>query len=505
MACAPKKIDSNVTGLRYAEEECIGELPTTPVWRGLDPNSYNDFGGNFTKVARATINTKRSRFKGTLTDLDASGGFNIDVTQNNVQGLMQGFMYDRFAEKGLRNPSAVTATAYTVTTGTTAFRVGSLVWASGFTNPANNGLKVATAVTVTAVTCAGLVAEAAPPADAKIVNVGQEFASGDATLTQGVGALPVLGSAAVNLTQLGLVPGEFIFIGGDAVVTQFGTLDNNGWARVRSVAAAAVTLDKTERTIVTDAGAAKTIRVFYGRVLKNKEGSGITRTSYQLERSLGNQTGAGPDQAEYLVGSVPNELTLVVDTANKVNMDLAFMSTDYQTVEPGFMKAGTRPAFASGSAFNTSTHFSRIKMGLVSPTVSNVTALFAYVTEMRLTIKNNNSANKAIGTLGAFDMSAGTFEVGGSVTAYFQNVTALQALRNNSDVTFDVVAVKDNAGFAFDLPLLTLGDGRLNVELNTAVTIPLALEAADAGEVASTLGHTLMVSFFDYLPDLAEG
>ena len=52
--------------------------------------------------------------------------------------------------------------------------------------------------------------------------------------------------------------------------------------------------------------------------------------------------------------------------------------------------------------------------------------------------------------------------------------------------------------------LLALDDGRLNVELNQAVTIPLGLMAADGADVHPNLSHTVMFSFYDYLPDAAE-
>jgi len=202
---------------------------------------------------------------------------------------------------------------------------------------------------------------------------------------------------------------------------------------------------------------------------------------------------------------VPNEMTMSIDTADKIMVDMGFMGINYETNNAATgLKTGTRPSLGTGKAFNTSTHVTRIRMGLTSDVDEYVDALFAYVTEVRLSINNNLTINKAVGTLGGFEVTSGTFEVGGNITAYFQNTSALEALRANSDVTLDVCVVKDNAGFSFDLPLLSLDDGRLNVELNQAVTIPLGLMAADGEDVNSNLAHTIVMSFYDYLPDAAE-
>jgi hypothetical protein len=154
--------------------------------------------------------------------------------------------------------------------------------------------------------------------------------------------------------------------------------------------------------------------------------------------------------------------------------------------------------------FNTSSDFSRIKIASVSATSEAPVALASYITEATITVNNNVSPNKAVGTLGAFDLTAGIFQVGGSVTAYFNNTSAIASVRNNADITIDMAIVKDNAGIVIDIPLITLGDGRLNVEANEPITIPLNMEAADASDVYTGFTHTLMWTWFGFLPDAAE-
>ncbi len=204
--------------------------------------------------------------------------------------------------------------------------------------------------------------------------------------------------------------------------------------------------------------------------------------------------------SEYLVGAVPNELSLQIRQADKVTVDLSFVATDNEQRDGSVgVKSGTRPDLVDAPAFNTSSDFSRIKMHLLTAGNSNPTALFAFLTELTLTINNNVSPNKAVAVLGAFDVSAGTFQVSGNVTAYFADIAAVQAVRNNSDVTLDFALVKNNAGLVWDIPLLALGDGRLNVEQDQPITLPLSVDAAE-----SAAGYTLLLNEFPYLPNAAD-
>ena len=87
------KIDSNYTGLYYAEETSIGTLPTSPTWYSLEPNSYADFGSQFTLTPRVPISDSRQRRKGQITDESATAGFNHDFTTLGMKNLLQGFFF----------------------------------------------------------------------------------------------------------------------------------------------------------------------------------------------------------------------------------------------------------------------------------------------------------------------------------------------------------------------------------------------------------------------------
>jgi hypothetical protein len=509
---AINKIDSNVTGLRYAKELSLGVLPGTlgadAIWKPLEPNSYSDFGGQISTIARNPINATRQRKKGVTTDLDASGGFNQDLTFDNTTDLLQGFFFAAMREKATSAPingAAVAMTAiveanddYTAAAGLpTTILSSALVYASGFGVAANNGLKTTNGTsTATAITVAeALTAEATPPAAAKVQLVGHQFVASDAAITMN-GNLARLTSAAVTMTTLPLLVGEWIYIGGDGALTHFA--NNQGFARISAIAAGYLEFDKTSWEPTAEAAGSFTIQIFYGSVIRNEPAAAdIVRTTYQLERTLGNDDNGV--MSEYLIGACANELSINVSQADKVTIDLSFVAIDNeQRNGTTGVKDGTRTTLAAANAFNTSSDFSRIKLASVSAVDASVVPLFAFSTEMTLTINNNVTPNKAIGVLGAFDTTAGTFEVGGSVNAYFASIEAVEAVRNNGDITLDFVLVKDNRGLLFDVPLLALGNGRLAVEQDQAITLPLETNAAE-----SSFGYTLLFQSFPYLPSAA--
>lgn len=505
IVCGVNKIDSNITSMAIAEEACLNVLdPDNTTWFYQEPNSYSDFGGDLKTVARSPINPARQRKKGTITDLDASGGFNTDVTKSNLTRLLQGFFYADARQQPTTRPyngNAIAITGVDDTTGygagggLTIFSASDLILAEGFNTPVNNGLKLATAVSGTGIVATGLVDEASPPVGAKLTRVGRQFASGDIGLSF-VAGLAQLTATAGDFTTMGLIPGQWVFIGGDVTADSFA--NNVGYARIGSVAAKSLVMDKTTFTPVTEVGTGKTIQLYFGTVIRSESDPAlIKRRSYSIERQLGND--ASGVQSEYLGGAVPNQLTLNIPQADKFNADLTFIAAnnEQRTGLQG-LKVGTRVASPGEDAFNTSSDVYRIRMDVQDAANPNPQALFGYVTDAKLTIDNNVTPAKAIGTLGAFDTTAGDFVVSGSVTSYFTTVAATQAVRNNADVGLYAILAAHNNGMIYDIPLLGLGGGRIAVEKDKPITVPLTTDGAQ-----SKFGHTMLAEFFPYLPTVA--
>lgn len=500
------KIDSNITGLRYAEEASLKVLPGSPVWYGLEPNSYKDFGSTIKTTARNPINPTRQRKKGVVSDLDASGGFVQDLTLSNTARLLQGFVFADVREKKTTAPMnsaaiAITSTdsatkEYRAASGLNGFVAGQLVLASGSAVSANNGIKtVVTSLAAALTVVEAVTTEASPSANLKLEVVGFKFTVATAAIALN-GSLVRLTSSTTDLTTLGLIAGEWVYLGGDSAGSGF--VNNRGFARISVVAAGYLEFDKTDWTGATEAGTGLTIQMYYGSIFRNEFDTAlIKRRSYNIERTVGSD-GVGT-MSEYIEGSVANELTLNMPQADKITMDLSYVGLDnVQRDGATGLKSGTRPTLPVDDAFNTSSDFSRIKLASVSTTDSAPTPLFAYTTEITVDLKNNATPAKALGVLGGFEVNVGTFEVGGKITAYFSNMASVQAVRENASVTLDAIMVKANKGFLFDIPLLTLGDGRLTVEQDKPIMIPLENMAAE-----SALGYTLLFQTFAYLPTAA--
>ena len=495
-----------------------GGAEATPgaQWFKTEPNTFGDFGSELTKAVRSFINPSRQRKKGRTVGEEASGGFNTDFTKSSLNRLLQGFMFADARElpttKALAKPfgldrvvSVAAADGYRVKGALIEqLVVGQLVFGSGFVNSANNGLKVVSAVASVQVdrnvqVTPAVVNEAvALNTDKHLEACGFEFPTGDVSLavTSGV---PSLVSTVTDFTTIAnLIPGAWVFVGGDLTANRFN--NNIGYGRIRSVAANAIILDDVTFVPVTEAGTGKNLRLFFGPIIRNEKAKNLIKMrSYQLERTLGE--GENGQQAEYLEGAIANELSMEFPTEDKIAADLTFVacSRNFVTGDPGDeLKGGVRYEAEGEEVYNTTSDLYRMRIALKSDTTANLPALVGYVSEGSLAITNNAAPNKALSVLGALDFQFGDFEVSGSLTAYFTDVSAPRSIKNDADCSFNIIGAYANYGFVFDMPLLTLSGGSLTIEKDAPIMLPIEKSAVEGAE-----GFTLLYQFFPYLPDAA--
>ncbi len=482
MSFGTNTTQSNLTGLAIAEETTYKNLPTTPIWTPLEPNEYSDFGGDVTMVARNPIKSDRQLRKGVVTDLEASAAFGMDFTQKTPYSLLPGFMFANWRQQNRGVATAASATAFT--TSAITFPTNALVFADGFDNSENNGIFKRTGGTTTSHTVGGLTAESG--VSGTLTLAGVEFGSGVLRITTS-GTEATLTAAGFDFSDY-VIPGQWVFVGGDDTSDKF-TGTANGWYRASKVGTTTMVCDRLPDGLVANNGSGKTIRMFFGDVLKNEsDPSNIVCRSYTVERQL------GANALQYVVGCAANQLELAIPTSDKITAALTYTGAD--SLGETTKRAGTRLPLPVEDAYNSVSNVTRLRM-LNDETGG---ALYTFVSEASLNIDNGITGVKAVGTLGSFDMSLGDFKVSGSVSAYFTTIEAVQVVRDNTSVSLDYSMVTNNQGWLIDVPYLTMSDGRPAVEKDKPVTIPLNI----SGAAHPDFNHTLLINYFAYLPDLAE-
>ena len=481
-------VDSNSTSLSYCYE--VQGSPgtiSTPTWYKLQPNSYGTFGGAVRTVARSPIAEGRQNSKGVLVDQDAAVAFENDFTQNNFKEMMPALFFADWRETANQISTLVDSTDYTVGS-TTGFVVGSLVFAENFAVTGNNGLKKVTTVTGTKLSCSGLAAET-PGATARVTVVGVEGGSGDITLTVS-GDTATFGSTTLDFTTLGLLAGQWIWVGGDSAGTKLATAASNGFYRISTIAANSLACDRIPTGAATDNGSGKTLRIFWGHVIHNEDSaSDIVKYTLRFERY--NTT----SEYQTIDSCVAGSMTLNVRTADKVTANWSFIGGD-ETFATSAEGTGTRAALVDEAAFNGTSH---VKYLRVYDDSSNA-VLTNYITDLTITINNNPSPVKAVSVFGNLDTSVGNFTASAQMTAYYTTNDAVEAVQANADVGVSVGLVAANAGWVFDIPLCTIGQAEVRVEKDRPITLPLTADGARH----PTLTYTCAANRFVYLPDLAE-
>ena len=494
---------TNNMSLAYAVEASVGTLPGSPTWKLLEPNDLGAYGATITTVARRPISKNRQKQKGAVTDLDSTVEFEADLTMDSFADFAAVFT---FAEPTNTNvffrAANVGAGGYTITAATPSQAAklqwvtsaqASLVWAQGYVNAANNGLKVLTADTGsggTTIAFSGAVVETAP-ANATVEIAGIRSPSGDLAITVAGASATMTSAAAINFTTLGLTVGQFIHIGGTTTTNQF--TNGKGYARVVTIAAATLTLDKVTGTLVTDANTAtpKAVDILFGRFIRNVAVDAAATDNQYFEKSLqfeaafADLASVGTPEYEYAKGNYCNEMTFNLPLADKATLGLGFIGTDTEVpTTTRKTNAATPLTPVLRTAFSTAGD-------IVSLRTSAVAASDTCFKSVTLTLNNNVSAEKCLGTLGATYMNAGIFEVMVEAQMLYTDGAIINAIRNNTTVTMDFILKNENGAIAVDLPAMTLGGGDREFPADESVLVNLTGEAFADPTLNTSIGFSL--------------
>ncbi|AEI71103.1 hypothetical protein [EBPR siphovirus 3] len=451
---------ANRVSASYVKEVTAGTTPASPRMKSIRMTGESLMGAP-AYVDSDEIRADRMNADPIMVGQDSSGAINFELSYphpNTFLGdVLAGVVFSDWLNTAERDNdgtadsviTAVTDTTdvYTVTTGA-AFVVNNLLKASGFANPANNGIfKVTTGGTTSvAVLGANLVADAAPAAAARLKVVGHEGASGDITaLADG------LGSTALDFTTLGLRVGQWIKVGGVADATTFAFLVTAGsvaraaaWARVTAIAATKLTLDNLPSGWTTDSGTGKTIRFWFGDQLKN----GVTPMPMTIERGF-----LGQAVPTYMVnrGMQAGQLEMSWTAKEKLTGSVTFTGlTAAQSTTPldAAPDAATTSQVMAGSA-----NVGRLAEGGTRLTSPN------WARSLSLTINANLEVQDAVDNFGGVYIREGENTVNGSIETYFGSNAVLQKFYDGTVTSLNARTAKNNQAFILQIPRATLRGG----------------------------------------------
>lgn len=469
--------DVNATRLSVAK---VCEPVSGTPWAVQQPNEISSFSADITKTQRTPISTDRAARKGTVTNIEVAPAFQTDITLDTFRYWGDGFLYSRWVGAGAVNIDVVDvdADSYNVGAMASALTAGTLIYATGFSLAANNGLKtVGSGSTTTEISVTGLAVEASPPAEARIYVVGRAATTGDIA----VNANGQLTSTTLDFTTLGFVKGQYIYIDG------FTQTVTSKLARIEAVTANLVTLDNSE--FVTEAGTGKTVRIFTSSFVRNVpvDSADYVKTEYTMEARYNTD----PVIYEYARAVAANQMTINAPLTEKMTMDLTFVAQDLSEPVDTPLPGSGYFEFVDNEAYNTVTNLNRVRL-----TGIDESGLSTYLKDTTVTINNNVSGENVLGVMGAAFTNLGNLEVTLDTETVMTDGAVLAAIRNNATVNFELAGVNGDGAIVVNIPSMTLGDGSKNLATGEKVKVTVAGTAHEEESIGFTIGFSL----FPYLP-----
>lgn len=495
---------TNNTTIAIAPMTSFGTLGT-PEWITLNPLEIGDPTAVPEMAVHDTIGPDNQYDAGALVRATAERQIQLGATAEVLDLLIPAALRGSWSgpisrRTSATRPTSATSAHFVVPSGTT-IPASTLVQVSGARSAANRGtfLVSGSPSGTTVPTTPAPVAETFAAADNVCLEVcGFQFASGDLTITSS-GGVTTLGTTTKDLTELGLASGQAIWIGSTAAAAYaFATAADYGPAVITSAPTAnAITIAPLfGQTFSTDAGTSKTIRLMFGqscRVVPKTSGD-YREQFWQIETGLENLGSADATAWMYSENAAINTLTLSAPSNALATVTAAFKATDATKETSQRTNASSAIRCSRTVPFSTATADFTGRIYLYSAG----TALTGYVSSMNLVLENQVSDNPAHGQVVSAFTSFGKVRVRLEVTAFLTEGGAIDAPRNATAVSANLIIRNSEGAYVFHVPEGRLGNGPANFPKNQVVTIDLPVMASKDG----TWGTSLIVSKIPGCPAL---
>lgn len=473
---------TNNTSQAIAKMSSYGTLGGSPEWHQLLPTEISGVEAKTSTAIHDTIDPSNQYEAGSVVDLEAQPKLAAGFTYQAASYLLPAAMRTQWTgpvslDATATRPTSATSVHFVHPAIASALPVNTLVRVSGAAATGNNGTKVVSGspTTTNTPTSGGLTAETfTGPQNVTLEVCGFQFASGDLTLTVS-GSTITLGTTIKDLTELGLVAGQSIFIGdSSAAAYSFATAACNGPARVLTISANAITLDSTHTTFVTDAGTSKTIRLFFGQSCRVVPitSANYVESFFQIETGVENLGAANATRYLYGENAAINMLTIAAPSKALVTIAADMIASDATDTDTQRTNASTPTQPKRTIAYNTTTDIS----GRVFLSADGA-ALTGYIQAATVTIDDQINTNPAHGVLGSAVTTFSKVKVKVALTAFLTESGGISACRNNYEVKANLWLRNADGAIVLDVPSARMKISAVNFPRNQVVTIDFEIEA----------------------------
>lgn len=488
------------TSLLLALESVFGSPPSSGWYQAQpNPGGIKRWQNVFTTVARDPLSVFATMEAGDVVGFDATPELDHDLNIDLLD-LVAGAVFRSLPKVvgntgvALFRPTAVTSTGYTVADDGDLTQ-GLIIQAAGFPSSANNGTKIVGASSTNIeIKTSGLAAESVDASLGATVKIaGYQGASGDVRMNSSGN---ITSQGGIDFTTLNIPAGSWLKVGGSTSATQFATTAYNRCAKVVSVSASEIVLERRNWTVGSaDTGTGKTIQLLFQyhwyRNVSLDNDAEYREPTLHGELTMLNVGPSGVAAYIYAKAMALKTFTMNAPIESKIATTLSFIAKDVRDpVLAADRASGTstpRRPMAARLFHTAAPQLVRVRLAVKSSDA----ALAAEVNSWSFTMEHDISPREVQGEIGPVDMIYGKYKPSVKSEVYVTTSELAAAMRSYPDCTWDAQGRNEQGGWILDLPCVKANSGEgPTFAANSAVMCSLDIPAYrnQADNIIASLG-----------------